>query len=193
MNNIRVGEALRVGWKKFQERPWYFIGIYLAVFALFSVTTSNAMFTALAYIVYCGLMTLMLKHYDGEHVEFDDLFSIERTWISFTFMSVVKTLCIMLGFILFIIPGVYLSLRWMYAELLVIDRGMKPIAALKESARLSEGRMWQLLWFAIATWGVMLLGFVCLLVGLLPAAVVVTFAYIHIYRTMFSAVPLETA
>jgi hypothetical protein len=185
MANIQIGEAFKAGWKSFMQRPWYLFGLSLAVFLLFGLGSANNGFVAaLAYIIYGGYLAVLLRHYNGQTIVFDDLFSLDSRWISFAFLALIKGLFICLGLVLFIVPGVYLAIRWMFAELLVIDQGMKPMQALRASRAMTKGHMWQLLWFAVASTIAVVIGLFVFIVGAAAASVVVTLALIKIYSDL---------
>jgi len=186
MKNVKIRESLKVGWSLFIKRPWYLLGLILSVAVLFILTSSDALATALAYILYGGLIAVLLKHYHNEHIVFDDLFSIDQRWISFAFLGVIKTVAILLGLLCFIIPGIYLSIRWMFAELYVIDKGMRPIEALRASSALTEGHKWKLLLFMLTTTLLILLGLFFFIVGALVASLIAMFAVIKIYKDLQS-------
>jgi len=185
MKKIKVSKSMRVGWEKFMERPWYLLGISLAVLVLSTVTASQgAFYTALSSIIMGGFFMLLLSHHDGKKVVLDDLFSINDRWISFTFVIVIKSIAILIGLFLFIVPGVYLLLRWMFAEFLVLDKNMKPMEAFRVSSEMTKGHMWKLFWFTIVSLLILALGLVLLVVGFFPALLIVTFAIIDIYRRL---------
>lgn len=184
MKNIHIREALRVGWKNFAKRPWYLIGISFAVAGLFFLGAGNGTITALAYIICGGYVFLFLRHARGEKVVFDDLFSLDSRWISFAFVGLIKGVLIILGLICFIVPGVYLAVRWMFAEILVVDKGMKPMEALRASSAMTKGHWWKLFGFSAVAALLVLLGLIALLVGAIVASIVVTFAVIQIYETL---------
>lgn len=187
MKNVKIRESLGVGWTLFMKRPWYLLGLSIAVFGLFTIVGSNTVMAALSAIVYAGYIALMLKYYRGETINFDGLFTIDQRWIYFAFLFIIKSILIMLGFICFIIPGIYLSVRWMFAEILVIDKGMTPLAALKASSVLTEGHRSKLFLFSIVATVLMLVGLVFLLVGAIVAAIVAFFAMLHIYQSLQAA------
>ena len=188
---IKIGEALKVGWGKFMERPWYLMGISLAMMGFFMATAGNAVFTALSYIAFGGYLSMLLMHYDGKRIVFDDFFSLDNRWIYFVFASMIKGFLVMLGLLLLIIPGIYLAMRFYFVELLVIDKGLRPMEAIRESSKMTEGKKWKLLGFSIIITLLLLLSVLLLIVGLLPASIIVSLAIIHIYRRLseFPATP----
>lgn len=187
MYTVKIRSSLKAGWSAFTRRPWYLMGIMLSFMTLFALSIGNAVITALAYIVYGGYIALMLNHFRGGKVKFDDIFSIDNRWISFAFLGLIKTILIMFGFIFFIIPGIYLAIRWMFAEILVIDKNMKPMEALKASSVMVEGHYWKLFLFLLVTIFLMIIGTLALIVGFVPAALVILFTTIAIYENLKGA------
>ena len=187
MKAVDIRGSLKEGWKLFTQRGWYFIGLFLAFVVLFILTAGDsAVVTALSYILYGGYFALLLKHARGERVVFDDLFSIDSRWISFAFLGLIKTVLILIGFLLLIIPGIYLSVQWMFAELLVIDKGLRPLEALKASSELTKGYRWKLFLFSLVMTVLILVGFLALGIGAVVASIVSMFAIIKIYFTLSS-------
>lgn len=185
MKKVKIRESLKAGWELFMLRPWYLLGLTVAMGILFAVCSSDsALATALAYIVYGGYLLVLINHFNGNRVVFDDLFSIDSRWISFAFLAVIKGGLILLGFVCFIIPGIYLAVRWMFAEYYVLDKGMRPLEALKASSELTKGYRWKLFLFGLVSLLLILLGVFFLIVGAIVAALVVTFASIKIYKDL---------
>jgi hypothetical protein len=181
MNQISIRAGLKAGWVAFMRRPWYLMGITLSVMGISILTTGNALFTALAYIAWGGSLIMFMRHFHGAHIVFDDMFTIDSRWIYFAFLGVIKGILIILGFLCFIIPGVYLSIRWIFAEFLVLDKGMRPLEALRASSTMTEGIRWKLFFFMVVAMLLIVVGFFALVIGMFAASVVLTFALIHFY------------
>ena len=184
MENISIKAAYSAGWSAFARRPWYLIGLLFAFMGIFILSLGNAVVTALAYILYAGYLTMLLRHLRGDTIEFDDLFTVDRRWVYFAFLGVIKMILIMLGLICFIIPGVYLAIRWMFAEFLVIDQGMKPLEALRASSELTAGHRWKLFFFTLLTMLLATIGLLFLVIGSFIVAIIATLAMMHIYDTV---------
>ena len=185
MKKVHIKSSLGVGWAKFMERPWYLFGLSVAVAGLFIMAGANGpVVAALAYILYCGYLSVMFKHYHGGHVVFDDLFSMDQRWIYFAFLALIKAVLIFLGLLCFIIPGVYLAIRWMFAEFYVIDKGLRPVEALQASSNLTRGNMWWLFLFMLLAILLVTLGGVVFLVGAIAASTILLFALINIYYSL---------
>ncbi len=184
MEKISIFRSLKAGWSHFVLRPWYLFGLTMAVIIIMMFVTGNAMMTALTSIIYGGYLILLFKHSAGEKVEFDDLFTIDRRWISLAAVLILKTLLVGLGFLLFILPGIYLAIRWMFAEYLVIDQNMTPVQALRASSELTKGYWWKLFGFSLVSVLLVFLGTLVFLVGLFVVILVVTLATIHLYHQL---------
>jgi uncharacterized membrane protein len=193
MKTISIRTALGAGWTLFMKRPWYLLGLSIAVGFLFIVTTSNsALATALSYIVFSGYIALLLKFSHGEAISFDDLFITDKRWIYLAFLALIKMVLILLGFLCFIVPGIYLAVRWMFADLYVIDKGMRPLEALRASSALTEGHRWKIFFFSLVSGLLILLGLVFFIIGAVVVGIIVQFATIHLYKTLqTSAVPAD--
>ncbi len=60
-----------------------------------------------------------------------------------------KGFILFVGFMLFIIPGVILSIKFMFSEYLLIEENLGPIEALKRSSSLTSGYKWKLYIFTL--------------------------------------------
>ena len=182
MKKIQIRAAIAAGWSAFMQRPWYLFGLTLAFTGLVLISSGEAAFTALAYILYGGYTLLLLKHFRGSEVQFDDLFDIDRRWISFAFLAVIKGVLIVLGLLCFIIPGLYLAVRWSFAEILVLDQGMRPLEALRASSTMTEGTRGKLFLFMVVAFLMSIIGALVLFVGIFAVIIIVRFALIYMYE-----------
>lgn len=66
-------------------------------------------------------------------------------WPRFLLLAGISTLIILFGLSLFILPGLWLMVRLLFAECLLVLHGLTPLQALHESWRLSRGHSWTLL------------------------------------------------
>lgn len=184
MQSIHIRGALKAGWQAFTRRPWYLLGLLLAFVVVFVISLGNALVSALAYIAYGGYLLMLLKHLRGDEIKLDDMFTIDSRWISFAFLGIIKTLLILLGLLCFIIPGVYLAIRWLFAELLVLDQGLRPLEALKASSALTAGVRGKLFLFCLVGCLLMILVTPLILIGWLVVSLVFSFATMQLYENL---------
>jgi len=97
------------------------------------------------------------------------------------------------GILFLYIAGVIFALMFIFAPFLVIDREVGPIAALKESYRITSGHRWDLLGFLLMLTLINLLGLLALFVGVLVSAPVSLLALTHAYRVLSGSARTQPA
>ena len=81
-------------------------------------------------------------------------------------LAIVSAALIMLGLILFIIPGLIIALRLTFAVYLMFDKDLGPIQAIKESFRLTKGNLVKIIGYACLV--IIIVVLISLTAGLLP-------------------------
>lgn len=125
-----------------------------------------------------GLINISIIFRSGGTPQIRDLYSSKPiVLLNYVVASFFYGLMVMVGLLLFIIPGIFLALKYQFYGYLTTDRGMGPIEALKESGRLTDGAKKDLFVFWLAFFcGIlvimMVLGlFIALPVGLIMAVI----------------------
>lgn len=201
MQTFSVGEAIRFGWNTFTKRPWFFIGIVVAMFVVYGILSTvtdpknNEMSgvmpflvtvaaAALGMLIEMMLINLALKAHDNvETVQFSDAWGKLPFW-NYIGVKILAAIIIIVGLILLVFPGIIAALMFLFSNYLVVDRGLGPIEALKESMRITKGHRWQLLLLVLAVAGLNILGALALFLGLLVTVPVSILAMAHVYRTL---------
>jgi len=137
-----------------------------------------------------GMINFMLKGIRGEEFDIEDLFAIRSGKIIWPAIvaSILMGLAIFFGFIALIIPGIILSIMFMFTIYIIIDKkgSIGAVEAMKESARLTKGYRWQLFLLGLLLGLVNLLGLLALIIGLLvsiPVTLITTaYAYEHLKK-----------
>jgi uncharacterized membrane protein len=192
------------GWETFKKRPWFFVGasvvialVYICASALTSAIDallggSAKEPTLLGSLAEYGLSTLismgvtafyLAAHDSPETVDLTQLWRPHPFW-KFVGASILVGLLIIVGFILLIFPGIILALMCMFTIFIVIDRGLGPIDAMKESNSITRGHKWPLLGFVCILALINIAGAIALLVGLLVTVPVTSLAFTHAYRVL---------
>jgi uncharacterized membrane protein len=202
---LSIRECLRFGWTTFKKRPWILVGATALVSAVsmlipdiepkqhgwalaIAVGVMSFMVTTLMEL---GMANFALKAHDNvEGVTLKYLWRPELFW-KYLGTSLLALLIVVVGLVLLIIPGIIAALMLCFSTYLVVDRGMLPVAALKESRRLTKGHRWKLLGLFGMIALLNILGLVALLVGLLVSIPVTALAFVHAYRTLTALNPAE--
>lgn len=198
-NTFSASGALRFGWDTFKKRPWLLVGTTLIVLVFLwiinvvqnaSIDSTVARFViflaalAASTLVDMGFTAFFLRaHDDVMHASFDALWHPKPFWQYFVAVICVGIL-VVLGLILLIVPGLILMTLFAFVKLLVIDRNLDPIKAMKESVRITSGSRLELFFLLIALVILNVLGALALFVGLLLTVPVSALALTHAYRTL---------
>lgn len=97
-----------------------------------------------------GWTIINLKVATGQQPELTDLKPEKDQFVRFLKVCLLSSFGVTVGMLLFILPGVYLALRWSFAPYLVLDANLTPKEALRQSWSLSAGYEKQLLLFWLA-------------------------------------------
>jgi len=211
METFLIKDAFKWGWQRFKEIPWFFIKVVLLVFVIsvvFGILGDNKFVGSLGIVgisqfagtivqwwLMLGFMTILLNVCDSKPVLFNQLFSANwRTLWHYILATILYTLIVFGGLILFIVPGIVWGIKFHYYMYLIVDKNMGPIESLKKSAKITSGYKWQLFGFMFLSGLVMLTGFIALGIGALVAFPVVMLSGVWVYRWLeaHTNTPLQT-
>jgi uncharacterized membrane protein len=204
MNNFSIKESISFGWETFKARPWLFVGAQFVMFIisflinlpgnllegmdgvaavlLMIIVTIVAM--VLSFLLDMGKTAFFLHSHDvPTGVSIRDLWHPQPFW-KYVGASILSGILIILGLILLIIPGIIVAIMVAFSTYIVIDTGLGPWAAIKRSAEITKGHRWHLFRLGLVLFGLNILGFVALLVGLLVTVPVSVLAVVHVYRAL---------
>lgn len=99
------------------------------------------------YPLYSGALILYLDaRSQGEEPRKRDLLATSlRLWPSFALLVIICMLLIVAGFSLLVLPGIWIMVNLVFAEYLLVLRGLQPLAAIRQSFVLCKGHFWQIL------------------------------------------------
>lgn len=146
-------------WNQTAEITLWFLYIGLAFFAVSVLSVLNPGFALLALAVqlaatvisiWCGLRLLLalLRLVDGKPVG-DLKAEAALAWpllLPLVVVGLLQGLVVLGGFVLLIIPGIYLAILLGYAQIIFVDQGVRGWQALAASRDLVRGRWWAVFW-----------------------------------------------
>lgn len=141
---------------------------------------------SLAFSIYIsfGQTRFFIRAHDAaDQVRFSDLWSTEKL-MKFVVLYVGLAIGVIVGLILFILPGIYFSLISMFSIFAFLDSDRTPMEAFQESRRITKGHLLELFLFALALLLLNILGAIALLVGLLVTIPISLLATVHAYRSL---------
>lgn len=165
MKYFSIKETLRTSWNNVWRHFLAGVGLTLIVFVMSELshyvdTITEHMFTAkfIAEIIFwlvnlvvgISILRIYLNLYDMHKIYFRETHhSIRLIWKYFL-ASIGYFLLILFGLILFVIPGIYLALKYLFVAVIIIDYNNLSITeAFSKSADITKSVKWKLLGFII--------------------------------------------
>lgn len=194
-----ISEIIQKSWLKFKEKPgfWVLLTIlsvsisYLGDYGLsidpesFDVSFSSVrglMMSILSLYLSASLTLIYIRYSRGESVAFHDLWAVNFSkFIHYILANLISGCIMVIGFILFILPGFYLMARFIFVPYLVLDKEVSFLDAITISFQMSHSKVLDLISFMFAMFFIIILGFLSLLFGILIAIPVSSLATAQLY------------
>ncbi|HSX57697.1 MAG TPA: hypothetical protein VLE47_00300 [Candidatus Saccharimonadales bacterium] len=170
----------------------YLVGKSLAGFVNILLVPA---FYYFSFVIALGTIKAILNLLDKGQGDLSDLLIYTKNFmmlLNYLFASILAGLIILGGFILFIIPGIYFSIRLSQFTYFLIDKNLGPVDAIKASWEATKASMLNLMVFGFLSFLVILAGAILFGIGLLVAAPIVTVATVYVYRQLAGASQIQT-
>ena len=105
-------------------------------------------------------------------------------FVSFFLAGLLMGILVLGGLILLVIPGIYVAIKLQFTPILVADKGLGPVGAVKASWELTKGKWFKLFVFDLLVAGINILGAIALGVGLLFTIPLSAIAFVYLYRKL---------
>jgi hypothetical protein len=137
---VQPGKYLQDGWELFKQNPGGFIGFALIFFIIQGILSyfpriGGLISLALTAPLGAGFYVVSAKLMQRRTPVFQDFFTGFQFFLPLLLLSVVSALLIILGFILLVLPGIFLMVCYLFASMLVIDRRLDFWPAMELSRR----------------------------------------------------------
>ena len=144
--------------------------------------------SAPVYLVFmAGLMKYFLNLIRGEPATVGDAFSGFGPMIGqLIVLGLVMNVLVIVGYVLCIIPGIFLQVAWLFATPLVIDRRMKFWDAMELSRKMACKHWFIIFAFLIVYGLVVMAGLIACCIGILVTMPIGLAAWMYAYETIFS-------
>ncbi len=194
-------DALLFGWSRFRDNAVFLLllGAGLMLLTLIANSLQKAAAPAslsffMAYLVFLAvnaftsfvLVAASLELHDFGTIEIGDLAKALPQFLQFLGGYIIFCAVIMAGYMLLIIPGIFLTIKLFLYMYLVVDRKMNAAESLKKSYELTTGHFAELLIFFFSVVVINVLGMLLLGVGMLVSIPVTSIAGAYIYRKLAS-------
>lgn len=200
--DVTFGNVVSAGWRLFKKDWLLWVGITLLGNGLSVVLEIDEVTAALgdmsivvslfvlvvSLIVSVGSVHLSIKTARGENIFFSDLFEKVYRIFHFILAHLVVGLIVLFGFLFFLIPGIYFSLKYFFVTMLIVDKKIGIFEAMKMSSAMTNGQKIWLIWYQLGIFGLNILGFLALGVGLIVTFAMTIIAYGVLYLAFLEKV-----
>jgi uncharacterized membrane protein len=188
--HIDIQACLKEGWEMFKQHIGEFVGFTLIIFAVSAICSKMGAFgsiivSAAAAPFYAGYGIAAFTLLNGKPFQFSDFFRGFNYFLPLFLAGLATGILVSLGFVLLVLPGIYLAVCYMFVALLVIDHRMEFWDAMETSRKVVSKNWFAVFGLAFALFAVNLLGMLALGIGLLVTAPVTACAAAVAYREIF--------
>jgi hypothetical protein len=184
---IDIGSAVSRGWALVRDNMGLLIGAsvlgWLIAIGLAFVPVVG---WVVGFVLLGGLDYMIIRRIRGEAVQIGDLFAgFNLAFLHLALAGLVKWLLTSLGFMLCILPGIYLAVAYVFALPLVIDKKMEFWPAMEVSRQVVHRHWWSIFALVIVLWIIACVGFLACFVGALVSIPVASAALMYAYEDLF--------
>ena len=191
-----IGDAFREARAILKTNFWLIIGQYLLISLglgiMFSVLFGRG---ALVGGIITGYIFAKwsLSYVRKGSFKYEDLFEgVTLTkFVYFICALFLVGISIVGGLLLLVIPGIIFAVRLSFVKYLIVEKDLKPMAALRESKRITKGNRWKLFWLYVVVFLVNLLGFICIIIGLFYTLPLTRLVIASVYKKLSDDVAVE--
>jgi hypothetical protein len=185
---LQIGCCISRGWDLVKKHFWLTIGATLLIHIIATAVGSIPLVgLALTYVFVGGLDLMFLKLIRGEKAELGDAFAgFNLAFGPLALFGLVASLLAAVGFLLCILPGIYLTVCWFFfTPLIIIDKRLDFWQAMEVSRKVVSRHWWQVFGFALVCFLVMLCGVLACGVGIFIALPIIKAATVYAYEDIF--------
>ncbi len=194
-------ETFKFSWKKFKEKALFFIGIGLLSAVIGSIgevhnyteimgnletfnrfNLVSCLGFLLSIYLSLGVWKISVMHLRGEDIQLNDLFSVSlEQYINYIIASIICMVAVVLGLVLFLIPGIHIICRLLIMPGYIVDKNQSFDEAIKSSWNDTKGQAMHLFLWLLFSCLIVLAGILALVVGMFIALPLISLALAYVY------------
>ena len=139
IRHMKVEEFFSEGLRLAKPEYWTIFINFLIYFILIVIALVTVIGLLIVPSLAVGLVRFTIRVGRGEEVDVGDSLSWgfkDGMWWKSLVFCVIATIGMIIGFMLLILPGLYLSAAWFLGIYLLVDKGLAPMEALSKSREL---------------------------------------------------------
>lgn len=186
-----IEKIIKSAWHRFNDNRIFWIGVALLSLSM-SIPgnifpTLGILFTLVSCYISASVIRISINFMQGHLVNYNDFFQIDiMQFFNYLAALILCSVSILLGFLFFVIPGVYLMTRFIFVQYFVIDKNISFDAAIKRSWKITKGNEINLLSFLFAMVIIFVLGFLAFVIGVVVAIPITQLSTAKLYLTFLN-------
>ena len=194
-----ISEVCSTSWQRTKTQIWVLAGLLIGMTIISFTLSAFAMpmqksivgtivINLISCIISCifalGYMKNIFQALDGEEPQFSAYGQQARKIITYFVANLFMGIIVVFGICLFIIPGIYLSLRLQFFTAFIVEEDTGIIESLKRSWEITRGQGMPLFMLMLAMIGIFILGLILLGIGIFVAMPLIYMMYGYVFRKL---------
>jgi hypothetical protein len=180
--HVDIGRCVSRGLDLLLRNFWLMVGGTLVLTII-----ANAAMGLLQGVCLGCIYLFILRLARGQRVEFGDIFlGFSVAFLQLFLTGLISSILTVFGYVLCILPGIYLTVAWIFALLLVADKKLDFWPAMELSRKVVTKHWWSVFGLLLVCFLVVLLGLAACGVGVFVAYPVVFGAIVYAYEDIFN-------
>ncbi|MDR2011251.1 MAG: hypothetical protein LBQ22_12300 [Bacteroidales bacterium] len=167
---FNISKYIRDGYDLFMKNMGSFIGYFFIIVAIMGISSSIVFLSVPASLVspvfVAGIFIVANEVMRGRRPDFSMFFKGFNFFIPLLLVSLVSSILITLGLILLIIPGIYLSVGYLFSNLFVVFLGYDFWDAMEASRKIITKKWWSVFGFVLLIGLINILGLLIFGIGI---------------------------
>ena len=188
--SLNIGHCLTRGWNLVLANFWPCVGVSALLWLLANIARFSVLGILIHFPLIGGLWLYYLGRVRGQPTTVQTAFSgFSVAFLQLLLLGLVVQVLTLLGFIVLIIPGIYLWVIWTFAVTLAADKNLEFWPAMELSRKVVSKHWWKFLWFHIVLLLIYIAGFLCCYIGIFFALPLSYAALAYAYEDIFGSNP----
>ena len=158
--NVKIESYISRGWDILRKRTDYFVLFTLVLFIVSSIPFLSIPLSA-------GFLIVAFNISSGKQVYFETFFEGFKHFIAFFLFTIVAGFLIFIGFLALVLPGIYLTVGYVFTPFYIVFANMSFWEAMESSRKLVHREWFSIFGFLIVLLIINLIGALALGIGLL--------------------------
>lgn len=193
--DFNISSIIDKAWEMFKARAMFHVGFAFLISTIqlfFTLYLEDYVFIYSIFLsppLVAGFYLVANRMSQGEYVDFQNYFDGFKYILPLIIVNLITAIFIVAGIVVFILPGIYLGVGYVFSLLFVLFGGFDFWPAMEYSRKLVHTNWWKFFGFLLLLLLINIGGFLCLIVGLL---VTIPLTYLSIY-VLFEELTIDAA